>query len=600
MQNNANELDKGFLRYHGGLDKNSLINVLDSDSDELDCQPKLIKHSPYYENADFVSMIPDLQNNFTIFSTNIQSIFAKFDSLQIYVESLKTEGFEYSAICLQECQLKENDDTSWLQLEGYNCIPLPQSGCTRKGGLLIYLHKKYESKVDLNISNFSTWEGQFIQIKAGKCLNKSLYLGNIYRAPRTLVADYSAFTQEFSLILSRYETGSSDVLIAGDFNINLLQINNNAHFSNYFDMLTAHSFYPKITLPTRLNGIHGTSTLIDNIVCKLTKSTMDTTSGIFINKISDHQPYFISLKHFCKIDKNPHYYIKVTKQNKEALEDFQNEVRNQSNNFQFNTDINNNPNVNYNMMHEIIQISKNKCMPEKIIKFNKYKHKKNPWITRGLIKSIKQRDEKYKLLKFTNPSSLTYNCQKENLTAFNNILRKIIRMAKKSYYELTFNKYKHDMKSTWKSINEILHKKKTKKNFTAIIVDGTVSITDKATIANKFNDFFINIGSQLAETIINPPNKSYSDYLTHNNNDNFQFHSVKESDIELLIKKMETKKSSGFDGISAVLLKHLPSNIIRLITVTLFWTSLVSVTVETELYERYYDKAGDILPTTAI
>ncbi len=36
------------------------------------------------------------------------------------------------------------------------------------------------------------------------------------------------------------------VIIAGDFNIDLLKINDKNTFSEYFDMLTNNSFYPKL------------------------------------------------------------------------------------------------------------------------------------------------------------------------------------------------------------------------------------------------------------------------------------------------------------------------------------------------------------------
>ena len=35
------------------------------------------------------------------------------------------------------------------------------------------------------------------------------------------------------------------------------------------------------------------------------------------------------------------------------------------------------PNVNYNMLHDVIKLAKDKHMPYKTVKFNKYKHKKN-------------------------------------------------------------------------------------------------------------------------------------------------------------------------------------------------------------------------------
>ncbi len=79
---------------------------------------------------------------------------------------------------------------------------------------------------------------------------------------------------------------NTECIITGDFNIDLLQINEKEIFSEFFDTLTDSSFYPKITLPTRYSNKHGT--LIHNIFCKLTDSTINTTSGILVKKISDH------------------------------------------------------------------------------------------------------------------------------------------------------------------------------------------------------------------------------------------------------------------------------------------------------------------------
>ncbi len=41
------------------------------------------------------------KNKFSIFSTNIQSIKAKFDELKIFFENIGTLGTEFSAICTQ-------------------------------------------------------------------------------------------------------------------------------------------------------------------------------------------------------------------------------------------------------------------------------------------------------------------------------------------------------------------------------------------------------------------------------------------------------------------------------------------------------------------
>ncbi len=67
-------------------------------------------------------------------------------------------------------------------------------------------------------------------------------------------------------MLNNLESSKSDVIIAGDFNIDLLQINDKPKISEYFDMMTNHSFFPKITLPNWLSIKHGT--VIDNLFIK--------------------------------------------------------------------------------------------------------------------------------------------------------------------------------------------------------------------------------------------------------------------------------------------------------------------------------------------
>jgi hypothetical protein len=134
------------------------------------------------------------------------------------------------------------------------------------------------------------------------------------------------------------------------------------------------------------------------------------------------------------------------------------------------TDIN--PNITYNIVHNVIQTVKLIHMPCILIKFNKYKHKKSKWITKGIIKSIQFRDNLYRIHKMTNPDSVLFTVQKINLNTYNNILKKAIRLAKKQYYEALFIKFKDDMKGTWKTINDILNKTKGKEN--SLVFSGMV------------------------------------------------------------------------------------------------------------------------------
>ncbi len=63
----------------------------------------------------------------------------------------------------------------------------------------------------------------------------------------------------------------------------------------------------------------------------------------------------------------------------------------------------------------------------------------------------------------TPATSNAYPTLKHNLSVFNSILKKGIREAKINYYNMMFEKYKCDIKNTWKTISEVLSKANRKK-----------------------------------------------------------------------------------------------------------------------------------------
>jgi hypothetical protein len=84
------------------------------------------------------------------------------------------------------------------------------------------------------------------------------------------------------------------------------------------------------------------------------------------------------------------------------------------------------------------------------------------------------------------------------------------------YYEEQLIKYKHDAKMIWKTlINNILNRKTKKTTLPEQFIDNMSSskIDDPKKIANKFNDYFVNIGPNLAKKIRNT-NTTFDKYLT--------------------------------------------------------------------------------------
>ena len=71
-------------------------------------------------------------------------------------------------------------------------------------------------------------------------------------------------------------------------------------------------------------------------------------------------------------------------------------------------------------------------MPIKTVKFDKYRLKKETWITSGILKSIRYKDKLYRQLKMTNAFIPQYNILKTNLKTYSTILKRNIRLAKKN------------------------------------------------------------------------------------------------------------------------------------------------------------------------
>ena len=87
---------------------------------------------------------------------------------------------------------------------------------------------------------------------------------------------------------------------------------------------------------------------------------------------------------------------------------------------------------------------------------------------------------------------------KNKYIQFKNKLTATLRIKEKEYYQTLLSHHKNNLKKTWSVIKSVISNcKHTKINDT--FISGESVITDKNIIANKFNDYFVNIGASLAE-----------------------------------------------------------------------------------------------------
>lgn len=408
--------DTNMLREFGGINENSLINILNADN-TIDNEPIIMKHSSYFEEQGVINELGGKTHNFTIISLNCQSIFAKIEEIRILLHKYDAEGVPISVLCLQETWLKEEIDLSLLHIEGYQLLAQGKI-CCGHGGLIMYIKNCYKYTMLPVYTHSDMWEGVFIEItNIGK--NKHIIIGNIYRPPKTLIDNYRTFINEITQILVGLQTKKQNILLAGDFNVDLLQIKYKPIFSEYLDTLISNGFFPCITLPTRI--ANRSCTLIDNILCNLSTLTTEFTSGIIISRISDHFPIFMSLF----IDEHTDIKrktIHVRMENRESINEFKNDIRIQNIYDKLDKNLNTDPNNNYNMLEQMLTLTSSKYFKTKIVTFNKHKHKKSKWITNGIIRSIRYRDKLHMNLIKIPFESEQYYTHKINLQTYNRIL----------------------------------------------------------------------------------------------------------------------------------------------------------------------------------
>ena len=80
----------------------------------------------------------------------------------------------------------------------------------------------------------------------------------------------------------------------------------------------------------------------------------------------------------------------------------------------------------------------------------------------------------------------------------NSTLRRSIKEAKRLYYTRTFPIYKNDIKQTWTIIKNTLHRKTNCELHQQFFICNR-AVTNPDKIANKFNEYFVNIGHLLSE-----------------------------------------------------------------------------------------------------
>ena len=132
--------------------------------------------------------------------------------------------------------------------------------------------------------------------------------------------------------------------------------------------------------------------------------------------------------------------------------------------------------------------------------------------------------------------------------------------AEKSYYAELLESNKSNLKKTWSILKNIVNKKRVNKMQEKFkITDNTIT-TDKSAIVENFNDFFVNIGHDLAKRIPDVgifPKKYLGDWVLQT----IFLEPVTPEELSKIVQSLKNG-APGHDGVSSQILKETMNAII--------------------------------------
>ena len=203
------------------------------------------------------------------------------------------------------------------------------------------------------------------------------------------------------------------------------------------------------------------------------------------------------------------------------------------------------------------------CLP-KLNNRGKYKQPINPWVTKGILTSIRKRNKLYKLsLNHPTPSHI------RSYRKYRNKLTSTIRLSKKLYFS---NKLKnaegkmlkviYHLRFFWNvhGINELLNKKSRTLTQQTFNINGH-KVDEPDEIANLFNEYFVNIGPDQASKI-DRHNHDFKEFLPESSYPSLFLYPTDFIEILNIVRSLKSSHSYSHDEVSTHLLKKIIGSIL--------------------------------------
>lgn len=462
-------------------------------------------------------------SNFKIGHLNTRSLLPSFLD---FSDMLLQNSFD--VFFVSETWLSQDIPSHLVSIPNYRLFRKDREG--RGGGVAAYVNNQLNCEIiNINLPSITDIEHLWINFRVNK---SSIALGVVYRPPQNNITNcIEAFDNIISYLMPSYDT----VLMTGDVNINLFNLNN-----PLTSCCDSYGLSQIIDEPTRITQY--SSTLIDPVFIN-NVDIIKNFGTLNADTISDHRLVFceITLKTFRRKSKMHTY------------RDFRHFDQQQ-----FDDDLNSVP------WHEIlyIQTIDDKirfltdnilCLfdihaPTRTARMNK---PHSPWLTEAIRCIIKEKENA-----FTKYKQNKTNVNWENYKTARNYAVAAVRREKAAYLKYL---EKHDTAKLWKSLNIMnIHKKENS------------ALPDNLSDPTAINNFF------LSSFNLNPATPNTVNFYRNNkyNNNNFTFNLTDNENIYKIIKGIKSN-AAGYDLVTLQMIKLcLPS-------ILIYITHIVNCCLET-------------------
>ena len=388
------------------------------------------------------------------------------------------------------CETWQTPSSPSINIPGYTTYSYNRPH-RKGGGVAILIDSKIPCKArndlcnekQLNDNKNPHTEFCFIEIKTP---SKTIITGSMYRPPNV---DAKEFLKDYEKLLNQVNTEKKELILGTDHNLDLLKSHCHRNTSAFLDMSLDNGVFPMITRPTRLT--HTSATLIDNIL--VTESLSNRSeSKILLENISDHLVCLLKIKDILIRNKTP-VEVEYRDMSKQGLDRLKEEL--------CKTDwielMPDSDSLDSNMtkFSKLLQTTCDHFLPIKQKRIKASQLRKEPWVTSGLLKSIKREKTLYRQSISKDSTEKSRKKYKE----YNLILRKVKRQAKRSHYIDNCVKFKNNTKQLWKVINRIVNKQSDKTTVIPHLTIESINITQEQEIANELGKYFSQVGKKYAK-----------------------------------------------------------------------------------------------------